>query len=88
MCEKKKIYNPIFATTLASKSFLLSTLVQQMEELVSREWEIKLQWSFREGNVVAIWLAAATLDSSSGLRVLDVSPERLKPILGERFGLK
>lgn len=51
-----------------------------------RDWEIKFEQTYREGNEVANWLAMAARDSVTGKRVLVEPPERLKPILHKDLG--
>lgn len=61
--------------------------VHQIQELLRRNWETTVEYTFREGNRVANWLAMAARDSVEGLRVLSEPPESVRPILKMDLGL-
>lgn len=64
---------------------LLSVAIQ-VGSLVRREWEVRFQWIYREGNEAANWLAMAATNSAPGLRVLDKPPRRMMNVLQKDLG--
>lgn len=64
----------------------LASVVRQIKEFMSRNWELKLRWCFREENEAANWLAAEACNRRSKWRTLEVLPEDLRPTLEKDSG--
>lgn len=61
-------------------------LIQRIQDLKKRNWDVRVNWIYREGNEAVNWLAGNAMGTSLGLQIFEEPPDMLKPILLQDLG--